>query len=190
MATVEPISAAEVERASMVGVANRPGQRNGFGNAGMTPLQLKERYSALAMLGIEKLNEVIAMLGNGTSESDLLSMLYTQYSDETDDTRRVSLAAWIDRIELAMKNVSEQSVPPVSLEDEGDVLTVQGGKAVWEPRKEQKPYGVGDGLTLNTDTYILSVDTADAVEKDNTKPITAAAVYTEIGNIEALLGTI
>jgi len=31
---------------------------------------------------------------------------------------------------------------------------------------------------------------ANAVEEDNTRPITSAAVYTEIGNINALLATI
>lgn len=34
------------------------------------------------------------------------------------------------------------------------------------------------------------VPPADSVEQDNTRPITAAAVYTEIGNINALLATI
>jgi len=34
------------------------------------------------------------------------------------------------------------------------------------------------------------VPPADSAEKDNTRPITAAAVYTEIGNINALLATI
>lgn len=48
---------------------------------------------------------------------------------------------------------------------------------------------VGDGLKI-TDTGRLSVDTADDVEKDNSKPITSAAVYTEVGNINALLATI
>lgn len=36
----------------------------------------------------------------------------------------------------------------------------------------------------------LNVDTADAVEQDNTRPITSAAVHTTVGNIEILLGTI
>ena len=36
----------------------------------------------------------------------------------------------------------------------------------------------------------LAVQVADEAEADNTLPITAAAVYTEIGNIEVLLGTI
>lgn len=51
-------------------------------------------------------------------------------------------------------------------------------------------YQIGPGLKLDAETNTLSVDTADAVEKDNTKPVTSAAVYTEVGNINALLATI
>lgn len=51
-------------------------------------------------------------------------------------------------------------------------------------------YTIGDGLKLDAETNTLSVDTADAVEKDNTKPVTSAAVFTEVGNINALLATI
>ena len=51
-------------------------------------------------------------------------------------------------------------------------------------------YTIGDGLKLDAATNTLSVDTADAVEEDNTKPVTSAAVYTEVGNINALLATI
>lgn len=51
-------------------------------------------------------------------------------------------------------------------------------------------YNIGDGLKLDAATNTLSVDTAEAVEKDNTKPVTSAAVYTEVGNINALLATI
>ena len=36
----------------------------------------------------------------------------------------------------------------------------------------------------------LAVHVADEAEADNTLPITAAAVYTELGNIEILLQTI
>lgn len=45
-------------------------------------------------------------------------------------------------------------------------------------------------LTLDPVTKVLSVNTADAVEQDNTLPITSAAVHTTVGNIEALLATI
>lgn len=51
-------------------------------------------------------------------------------------------------------------------------------------------YTIGTGLKLDAATNTLSVDTAAAVEKDNTKPVTSAAVYTEVGNINALLATI
>ena len=36
----------------------------------------------------------------------------------------------------------------------------------------------------------LAVQVAEEAETDNTLPITAAAVYAELGNIEVLLGTI
>ena len=49
-------------------------------------------------------------------------------------------------------------------------------------------FEVDDTLTL--ENGILSVNTADDVEKDNTLPVTSAAVYAEVGNINALLETI
>lgn len=48
---------------------------------------------------------------------------------------------------------------------------------------------VGENL-LVTEEGVLSVDVANSAEGDNTKPITSAAVYTEIGNINVLLSTI
>ena len=44
--------------------------------------------------------------------------------------------------------------------------------------------------TLTLKDGILSVNTADIVEQDNTLPITSAAVHTTVGNIEALLSAI
>lgn len=49
-------------------------------------------------------------------------------------------------------------------------------------------YAIGDGLKVENGK--LSVDTATAAEQDNTKPITSGAVYTAVGNINALLATI
>ena len=48
---------------------------------------------------------------------------------------------------------------------------------------------VGENLKI-TEEGVLSVDTTDNVDMDNTKPITAAAVATQVGNIEILLSTI
>ncbi|MBQ2991138.1 MAG: hypothetical protein IJD60_07590 [Clostridia bacterium] len=50
-------------------------------------------------------------------------------------------------------------------------------------------YRIGRGLKV-TDGDTLEVDTADVVEEDNTLPITSAAVYETVGNINALLATI
>ena len=51
---------------------------------------------------------------------------------------------------------------------------------------------IGDLLAKRTDTdYDIEwITPANSAEQDNTRPITAAAVYTEIGNINALLATI
>lgn len=48
---------------------------------------------------------------------------------------------------------------------------------------------VGEDLQI-TPEGILSIHKATEVEEDNTRPITAAAVYAEVGNINALLATI
>lgn len=58
------------------------------------------------------------------------------------------------------------------------------------------PGGGGGTASFETDetlTFkdgVLSVNTADVVEEDNTLPVTSAAVATQVGNIEILLKTI
>lgn len=51
-------------------------------------------------------------------------------------------------------------------------------------------YEIGNGLKLDKDTNTLSVNTSNDVNDNNTLPITSAAVFTTVGNIEVLLGTI
>ena len=48
---------------------------------------------------------------------------------------------------------------------------------------------VGENLTV-TESGVLSVDTTDEMEADNTKPITAAGVNVVVGDIGSLLATI
>lgn len=69
--------------------------------------------------------------------------------------------------------------PNVEMEVDPAKVVYTGGGA---------PYKIGYGLKVLDNT--LMVDAADAVEKDNTKPVTSAAVFTEVGNINALLATI
>lgn len=44
--------------------------------------------------------------------------------------------------------------------------------------------------TLTLKDGVLSVNTTDQMEQDNTLPITSAGVFATVGNIEALLKTI
>ena len=61
---------------------------------------------------------------------------------------------------------------------------------------ELKRSGGGSGMSFTTDETlklengVLGVNTADSAERDNTLPITSAAVHTTVGNIEILLATI
>ena len=69
-----------------------------------------------------------------------------------------------------------------------DSIRGESGASDWKDVLN-KPFNlIGNGLKVINDT--LEVDTTDKVLQDNTQPITSAAVYTEIGNIEALLETI
>lgn len=60
----------------------------------------------------------------------------------------------------------------------------------------QKIGEAGGGTAFETDETltlkdgVLSVNTADVVEADNTLPVTSAAVQITVGNIDALLQTI
>lgn len=62
--------------------------------------------------------------------------------------------------------------------------------------KHQLEQNPGGGFTFRTDETltlrdgILSVNTINHMEQDNTLPITSAGVYAAVGNIEALLKTI
>lgn len=67
------------------------------------------------------------------------------------------------------------------------------GAAVKEYLKENPIEGGVDfetDATLTLENGVLSVNTADVVEADNTLPVTSAAVNVTVGNINALLETI
>lgn len=72
-----------------------------------------------------------------------------------------------------------------------DYWTEEDIDSILEELQEQKlSFKIGNGLKLNSETNELSVDTVDFAEKDNSSPISSAAVYTEIGNINVLLSLI
>lgn len=86
------------------------------------------------------------------------------------------------------------------LSDIGDLsdLDTESKKNLVAAINEARQTGVGGsgGVAFETDETlylrdgILGVNTADAAEQDNTRPITSAAVYTAVGNIEVRLSTI
>lgn len=84
------------------------------------------------------------------------------------------------------------TVPAATAANNGKIPQIVDGK--WElvdaPSGGGVRYQIGSGLKLDAATNTLSVDAADAAQQDNTKPITSAAVYAEVGNINALLATL
>lgn len=82
---------------------------------------------------------------------------------------------------------SINGVPLIGNKTTEELLIEEGGTAEF-------PAGgnIGDLLAKrsNADNDVEWITPAQSVEQDNTRPITAAAVYTEIGNINALLAII
>lgn len=65
-------------------------------------------------------------------------------------------------------------------DNEGNVVEKEGGGGAAFTTDE----------TLKLKNGVLSVNTADVAETDNTLPITSAAVATQVGNVEIILSTI
>lgn len=70
-------------------------------------------------------------------------------------------------------------------------VTVEGSGPAGPPGPpgEGMQYEIGEGLKVNEQNQLI-VDTTNDAEQDNTKPITSAGVFTVVGNVEVLLGTI
>ena len=81
--------------------------------------------------------------------------------------------------------------PAPTVSDNGMYLGCENGAAKWLPVEAS-----GGGVQFTTDETlslkdgVLSVNTAQQPEPDNTLPITSAAVHTTVGNIEIILQTI
>lgn len=79
-------------------------------------------------------------------------------------------------------------IPEVTSEDEGKTLQVINGKPSWEKILSQG-IKIGEGLKQDS-SGVISVNTVFEAEQDNTLPISSGAVYTIVGNVDALLKTI
>ncbi len=115
---------------------------------------------------------------------------------------------WVDEVLDAAEEAKKQAdrAEQIANDMSGGVVTgavrYDAPQALTEEQKAQARENIGAGtgtggvnfttdetLTLSDDG-VLSVNTAKDVEKDNTLPVTSAAVYAEVGNINALLETI
>lgn len=90
--------------------------------------------------------------------------------------------------QIVVSNMERGQSIPVSQSQNIQVITT-GGVTTPATREKLGLVKVGSDLLITNDG-VLSVDKATLVEQDNTKPITSAAVYAEVGNINALLATI
>ena len=106
--------------------------------------------------------------------------------DAADEAKRQA-----DRAEKIANDMSGGVISGAVRYDEEQSLTEE------EKAQARKNIGADVGVNFTTDETlslsedgVLSVNTADDVEQDNTLPVTSAAVFAEVGNINALLGTI
>lgn len=92
-----------------------------------------------------------------------------------------------------LKQIEPELKKPKRIGQRGvHVVNVSSGNVVVEADGIPTGGFAGDLLAKKSDKNYDTqwITPASAVEQDNTKPITSAAVYTEIGNINALLATI
>ena len=106
--------------------------------------------------------------------------------DAADEAKRQA-----DRAEKIANDMSGGAISGAVRYDEEQSLTDE------EKAQARKNIGADVGVNFTTDETlnlsedgVLSVNTANDVEQDNTLPVTSAAVFAEVGNINALLGTI
>jgi len=98
-------------------------------------------------------------------------------------------------------NIKFDTTDPLKVELSGEekmnvsienlIVMQTGGSGILTPATKTRLGGiiVGNNLSV-TENGTLSVDMAEEIEKDNTRPISSAQVYTSIGNINALLNEI
>ena len=131
MNNIKKIDKATAQAQSVEALSNHPNAASRYGTGGKSPTELKRRYDALAWLAINKINELLDAIGVDGKESDLLKLLYTGFSDEENEDKRVTLGSWI-AITDALLRTLDQRFWGLALADgdEGKFARVQDGKWV------------------------------------------------------------
>ena len=95
-----------------------------------------------------------------------------------------------DKQAIAAEAAKEVGFPKPTSADNGKFLGCENGAAKWMPVEASGGVQFTTDETLSLKDGVLSVNTAQQPEPDNTLPITSAAVHTTVGNIEIILQTI
>ena len=124
----------------------------------------------------------------GVALKALIDGITTVELDETlTDNTKAAPAGVVGELKQELANVGKPTDEQISTAvreylSENPVFDEEKDPTVSEWAKKE----LGTGLTIS-DNGKLTVDIAESVEEDNTKPVTSGAVYTVLGNIETLL---
>lgn len=91
---------------------------------------------------------------------------------------------------LIVKLTSGGTIQPVITGGSTIQPVLSGGVAILPVATAETLGGIKVGDSLTIEDGALSVDTADSVEEEDTRPVTSAAVYAVLGDIATLLSQI
>lgn len=98
--SIKQITADEIYQNSMERYANRPTAASRTGVGGLTPDQLKKAYDRLALLGIEKVNEVIAVINAAASPDSIAGRIKTPIiEDDAEGTSKSLYDVLLDLVD-------------------------------------------------------------------------------------------
>lgn len=172
--SIKKITATEVERASVENLGNRPNNKMGFGQSGLSAAELKERFTALAKLAINKVNEVIDAFGSDTEESDILSALYVAIQDETDDEKKMTLSAWVSRVEQLLKDnaLDRDEVESIVKEAVMEYMPdVYDGEHIVTPMVDGQTLGTAQKI-VQEDIVVEAIPYSEVSNETNGKTVT------------------
>ena len=89
--SIKRITADQIYENSMERVANRPTEASRFGRGGLTPAQLKAYQDRLALIAVEKVNEVIDAINADASAESIAAMIKTPITDPDNDVASLTL---------------------------------------------------------------------------------------------------
>lgn len=137
------------------------------------------------------ITKAIAALNEGVSRSETAAAAAKEAKDawESMSAEAETLPAGSPATASYAGGVLSLGIPKGDKGDKGDKGEPgTGGASAWSEITDKPFDTIGENLKVVNGA--LTVDTAPNVQQDNTKPITSAAVYTEVGNINALLALI